>query len=116
MNRVLEIRSYTLKPGTRAQFHALVLSEAIPMLKRWKIDVVYFGPSAHDDLSYVLMRSFQSLDDRQKSQDDFYGSDEWRHGPREGIIALIENYTSFVVPVDATTLEAFRELGGPGQA
>ncbi len=46
--RVVEMRSYNLKPGTRDRFHQIVLKEALPMLKRWKVDVIGYGPSLHD--------------------------------------------------------------------
>ena len=39
-SKIVEIRSYNLKPGTRDRFHQLFLKEALPMLKRWKVDVV----------------------------------------------------------------------------
>ena len=35
--RIVEIRSYNLKPGTREQFQKLFEREALPMLKRWKV-------------------------------------------------------------------------------
>jgi hypothetical protein len=108
MNRVLEIRTYTLKPGTREQFHSFVMEFSLPMLKRWGVDVVLVGPSLHDDVSYVLMRSYADLRDRQESQDAFYGSDEWKNGPREPILALIETFTSVVLPVTPEALNAYR--------
>ena len=108
---VLEIRGYTLKPGTRAAFHARFLREALPMLRRWKVDVVGFGPSAHDDVSYYLMRAFPDVPERQRSEDAFYGSDEWIKGPRAAVLADIETYTTVVVRVDAATLAAARRFG-----
>jgi hypothetical protein len=96
--RMIEIRSYNLKPGTRDQFHKLFVEQSLPMLKRWKVEVVSYGTSFHDEDSYYLMRAYSSLEERQKSQDAFYGSDEWRQGPRESILALIINYTTVVVP------------------
>jgi hypothetical protein len=45
MDHFVEIRSYTLKPGTRQQFHRLFLEEAYPMLQRWNVEVVSYGPS-----------------------------------------------------------------------
>jgi hypothetical protein len=83
MNRVVEIRSYNLKPGTRPTFHQMVVEQAVPMLKRWQGDVVAYGPSLHDEDSYYLMRAYATLEDRQQSQDAFYGSAEWLEGPRE---------------------------------
>ena len=82
MNKVVEIRSYNLKPGSRGEFHRLVVEVSLPMLRRWGVDVVAFGPSPHDDNSYYLVRAYDSLEHRQSSQDAFYGSPEWRQGPR----------------------------------
>ncbi|MBK9747891.1 MAG: NIPSNAP family protein [Chloroflexi bacterium] len=108
MTRTLEIRSYTLKAGTRAAFHTLFVDQSLPMLQRWRVDVVAYGPSLHDEDSYYLMRAYASLEDRQESQDAFYGSAEWREGPRAGIIALIQDMTSFVIAVDDQTLAGLR--------
>ena len=105
----VEIRSYNLKPGTRSQFHGLFVNESLPMLQRWKVDVVAFGPSPHDEDSYYLIRRYDSLAHREQSQDDFYGSDEWKLGPREAILALIENYTSIVLEMDEVTVNNLRK-------
>ena len=102
--RVVEIRSYNLKPGSRDRFHQLFLREALPMLQRWKVDVVGYGPSLHDSDSYYLMRAYSGVDERQKSEDAFYGSDEWKKGPREAILAAIDTYTTIVIRVDDATL------------
>jgi ketosteroid isomerase-like protein len=105
---VVEIRSYSLKPGTRDPFHLLFVQEALPMLHRFKVDVVAYGPSLHDRSSYYLMRAFSSLEDRERSEDAFYGSDEWRQGPREAILSCIESYTTVVVSLDDATLRGLR--------
>jgi hypothetical protein len=110
--RIVEIRSYNLKPGTRDTFHQLAERDAIPMLKRWKIDVVAYGPSLHDANSYFLIRSFDSIEARQRSEDAFYGSDEWIKGPRAAVLACIESYTTVVVPLDRATLDGLRKTAG----
>ena len=112
MNCIIEIRSYNLKPGTRTDYHKVVVEQAIPMLKRWKMDVVAFGPSPHDEDSYYLIRAFDDLNDLQQQEDAFYGSDEWRQGPREAVVSRIENYTSIVLEVDDATLQGLRRPGG----
>jgi ketosteroid isomerase-like protein len=109
-NRIVEIRSYNLKPGTRERFHQRFLDEALPMLKRWKFDVVAYGPSLHDADSYYLMRSFAGADERERSEDAFYGSDEWRQGPRDAVLADIETYTTVVVRLDDNTLRGLRGI------
>ena len=109
MKKTVEIRSYNLKPRSREEFHRLVLEKSMPMLKRWKVDVVDFGPSLHDGCSYYLIRAYQSLEDRQKSQDAFYGSDEWCKGPRDAIVGLIESYTTVVVEMEEAVVDALRK-------
>ena len=108
MGHFVEIRSYNLKPGTRQEFHRLFLEEAFPMLQRREVDVVAYGPSLHDTDSYFLMRRYDSLSQREESENTFYGSDEWRQGPREAIIALIESYTEIVLELDDATLRGLR--------
>ena len=36
-------------------------------------------------------------------EDAFYGSDDWRLGPREAILALLENYIDIVLELDEVT-------------
>lgn len=108
---MVEIRSYTLKPGTGDAFHALVLERSIPMLARWKVDVVAYGPSLHDDQAYVLIRAYDDLGERQASQDAFYGSAEWKEGPRDSLLAMIESYTTVVLDMDEAAIEALRTAG-----
>lgn len=95
--RLIEIRSYKLKPGTAAAFDAAVRNEAIPMLRRWKTDVVAFGPSPHEPDTYFLIRAYNDLADLEAQQGAFYGSDEWRSGPREALVSRIESYLNTVV-------------------
>ena len=108
MNRVIEIRTYNLKLGTRDAFHRLVVEKSLPMLARWNVDVVAYGPSLHDADSYYLIRSYASVDDLRQSEEAFYGSAEWREGPREAILALIDSYASAVIEVDEATLRGLR--------
>lgn len=112
--KVVEIRSYNLKPGTRDRFHQLFLTEALPMLHRWKVDVIAYGPSLHDKDSYFLMRGFDGVGVRQEAEDAFYGSEEWIKGPRERVLADIDSYTTIVIRLDEATTQGLRKAGGPG--
>lgn len=108
MTRLVEIRSYNLKPGSRTEFHRLVSERSLPLLKRWSIDVIAFGPSLHDDNSYYLIRAYDNLDERQSSQDAFYGSSNWRLGPREAIVSLIDSDTPIVIDMEASVVDSLR--------
>ena len=110
MNSFVEIRSYDLKPGTRNEFHRLFIEEAFPLLKRWNVDVVAYGPSLHDETSYYLIRRFDNLAHREESENAFYRSDDWKKGPREAIVSLIENYTEVVLELDEVTVQGLLSL------
>jgi hypothetical protein len=97
---MIEILSLNLKPGTRDKFHQLLVTESFPLQKKWKIKIVANGPSLHDENSYYVIRAFESLEDRQKKEDDFYGSDDWQKGPRTAMLSLIDNYAMTVISAE----------------
>lgn len=111
MKIFVEIRSYNLKSSNRDEFHRLVCQESYPLMKRWGVDVIAFGPSPHDDISYFLIRGYESLEHRQSSQDVFYGSSDWRQGPREAIISLIDSDTSIVLEMEVSVVDSLRKIG-----
>ena len=108
MRRAVEIRSYTLRPGTRDAFDALMRERAVPLLRDFGMDVVACGPSPHDADAYTLIRAWHDLADRAASQDAFYGGAAWREGPREAILALIEQFASTVLLLDEATIDVLR--------
>ena len=90
--RLVEIRAYRLKPGTRADFHAAVTERALPMVRGYGMDVVAHGPLLNDENGYFLVRSFADLAELTAQEDGFYGSAAWREGPREALVSRIETY------------------------
>jgi len=108
MHHFVEFRSLNLKPNTRNEFHRLYIEEALPLLQRWNFDVVAYGPSLHDENSYYVIRRFESLSQREQMEDAYYASDDWRRGPRERILALIEYYTDIVIELDEITVRELR--------
>lgn len=112
---VVEIRSYNLVPGTRGRFHQRFVTEALPLLEKAKVDVVAYGPSLHDADSYFLIRAYPGIEERQRSEDAFYGSDAWIKGPRAATLADILSYTTIVVRLDDPVLEMLRTSLGPAR-
>jgi len=108
VNHFIEIRILNLKPGTREEFYRLYIEQALPLLKRWNFDVVAHGPSLHDENTYYVIRRFESLAQREEMENAYYASDDWRQGPREGMLALIENYTDIVLELDDVTVQGLR--------
>ena len=106
--RVLEIRTYRIAAGHRDEFQRRFEHGALPMLRRWEIDVVGFGSSVDDDEHWVLLRAFASLEERTRQEDAFYDSDEWKTEHRPGIMALIEAYHTVVLETTADAIETLR--------
>jgi hypothetical protein len=96
-NSIIEILTIDLKPGHRDEFHKLYVGEALPLLKKWNFEVLAYGPSLHDVNSYYVIRRFKSLQDRERSEDAYYSSDEWQKGPRSAILALVDDFAYAVV-------------------
>ncbi|MDX6479680.1 MAG: hypothetical protein QOG85_190 [Gaiellaceae bacterium] len=110
-DRVVEFRTYRLRLGTEAAFHRLVAEESVPLLTRFGIDVVRFGPSEQSDdgfVDYVLVRSYESDEAREEQEAQFYGSSEWRGGPREEIVTKIESYHTVVLTLPSPAVDALR--------
>ena len=110
MKRILEIRTMNLKPGTRHEFLRLY-REALPLQqKRWGVDVVAYGPSLERPDAVYSIRAYDSLTQREQSQEAFYSSPDWREGPREGLVSKIESYVDTVLELNSETIDALGNL------
>ena len=107
--RLLEIRAYKLKPGTRDEYDRLFRDEAAPLLQRFEIDVVAVGPSTGDPNGYFLIRAFDDVDDRARREEAFYSSPEWREGPRQAVPDCIVTYADAVLELPDEIIEALRK-------
>ena len=96
--RVFELRVYTLKADTRPAFQERAEQQILPMLARNGIEVVHAGPSLHDDRSFCLIRAFPSLEERERQLGEFYGSEEWLTMHQDTVMAMIDSYSTCVVP------------------
>jgi hypothetical protein len=100
---VLDIRTYKVVAGRRDDFDRIFREHARPMLERHGIDVVAAGPSLLDDDPYTLIRSFDSLAERDRQLEGFYGSEEWLENYDGPVSALIDAYHVVVVLTPAET-------------
>jgi hypothetical protein len=106
--RLVEIRAYRLKPGTRADFHTAAAERALPMVRAFGMDVVAHGPVPGDENGYFLVRSFADLAQRNAQEDGFYGSPAWRDGPREALVSRIEAYVDTLLWLLPSSIEDLR--------
>ncbi|WP_427884845.1 NIPSNAP family protein [Kribbella sp. GL6] len=101
---IVEVRTYRLKPGTRHEFVRVMRDESLPLLAAAGIQVAGCGASLVDEdgaEEAYLIRTFDSLAQREEQETAFYSSDAWRSGPREAIVSRIESMHTIVL--DSTT-------------
>ena len=108
MEEIIDILILNIKPGQLSTFDQLYRDLALPVLKKWNVQVIAFGPSIHEEDNYMVIRSYKSLDDRQKSQDSYYESEDWRSGPREIILSFVKSYSTVVIPANDDLINGFK--------
>ncbi|MGJ0479242.1 NIPSNAP family protein [Pantoea agglomerans] len=108
MKKTVEILQYTLQKGTGSAFHTTMQEVSVPLHQRHGIDVVSFGQSLHDPDCYYLIRAFDSAESMSEVLDAFYGSSDWRNGPREEIVRTIETSIKTVMTLPSLSLDGLR--------
>ena len=108
MKRLVEIRSYRLKPGMAARFEA-AMREALPMVRASGMDVVAFGHSDHEHESFHLIRAYADRAQLQAQQEAFYSSAAWREGPRENLVACLDDYLNTLLWLSPAAIDELRE-------
>ena len=89
---IVEVRSYRIKPGRRAEFLRLFETRALPALQAHGMKVT--GPflDVENPNKLVWLRGFPSLEERDRMKDAFYGGDLWKN-ELEGIaMPMIDSY------------------------
>ena len=105
---ITETRIYKLKENSSENFTEVFTEQSLPMMKRWKINVVDYGFSLIDKESFYLIRNYESVEQCKESQNAFYGSDEWINGPEKEIMNCIDTYNTVVID-NATFLTKLNE-------
>ncbi len=89
---IVEVRSYRIKPGHRAEFIELFETRAIPALRSFGMKVL--GPmlDLENPNKFVWLRSFPSLEERERMRNAFYGSELWKNELEALAMSLLESY------------------------
>lgn len=109
---ILEIRTYRATPGARDELLRLLRDEGLPLLDQHGITVVALGPSLVEEDGHqeaYLIRAFASLPARAAQEAAFYGSEQWRTGPREAILSRIESYHTVVIETSEQAVRALQQ-------
>ena len=97
-NSLLEMRLFKLRPGTRPEFDRISREGTIPMMRRYGINVVDFGPMLNDEDGYFLLRAFGSEQDRVEKSQAIYATAEWEENYDAPVTSMIADYRTAVIP------------------
>lgn len=89
---IVEVRSYRIKPGHRAEFIELFEKRAISALRSYGMQVL--GPllDVENPNKFVWLRSFPSLEERERMRNDFYGGDLWKNELEAIAMPMLDSY------------------------
>jgi hypothetical protein len=89
---IVEVRSYRIKPGMREEFIKMFETRAVPALRKYGMKIV--GPllDVENPNKFVFLRSFPSLEERERMKDAFYGGDIWKNELEPFAMPLLDSY------------------------
>ena len=89
---IVEVRSYRIKPGKRAEFIKMFETRSVPVLREYGMKIV--GPllDVENPNKFVFLRSFPSIEDREPMKEAFYSSDIWKNELESILMPMIDSY------------------------
>ena len=89
---IVEVRSYRIKPGRRAEFIQFFETRAIPAQRTHGMKIL--GPllDLENPNKFVFLRSFPSLDERDRMKNTFYEGALWKNELEAIAMPLIDSY------------------------
>jgi hypothetical protein len=101
---IIEMRTYRIKPGTRAEFLEIFRTKSVPAHR--EIGMTIAGPflSVEDPDTFFFMRGFPDLESREPMKAKFYEGELWKRELEAILMPMIERYDVVVVegPPDIT--------------
>jgi hypothetical protein len=97
---IVEMRTYKLKPGTRAEFLEIFETRSVPAHR--EIGMKIRGPflSIEDPDVFFFMRAFPDLASREPMKARFYEGPLWKSELEAKLMPMIEKYDVVVVEAD----------------
>jgi hypothetical protein len=89
---IVEVRTYRIKPGRRDEFIKFFETRSIPALRSHGIKVL--GPllDLENPNKFVWLRSFPSMEERDRMKNSFYESELWKNELESIAMPMIESY------------------------
>ena len=94
---IVEMRTYKLKPGRRAEFLEIFRTRSMPA--HAEIGMKILGPflSIEDPDTFFFMRGFPDLASRDPMKEKFYEGELWKRELEERLMPMIEKFEVVLV-------------------
>jgi NIPSNAP protein len=94
---IIEMRTYKIKPGKRAEFLEIFRSKSVPA--HAEIGMKILGPflSIEDGDTFFFMRGFPDLASREPMKAKFYEGELWKRELENVLMPMIEKYEVVLV-------------------
>ena len=94
---IIEMRTYTTKPGKRSQFLEVFRSRSVPAHR--ELGMAVSGPflSVDDPDTFFFMRGFPDLASREPMKARFYEGELWMGELEHVLMPMLEKYEVVVV-------------------
>lgn len=98
---IIEVRTYRTKPGLRDRFIAFFEERSIPALRAEGMTVL--GPmlDLEDPDTFVWLRGFPSLEERDRMKSAFYDGDLWKNELEAIAMPMLESYSAVLTQTTA---------------
>jgi hypothetical protein len=89
---IVEVRSYRIKPGRRAEFIRFFETQSVPALRAHGMKVT--GPflDLENPNKFVWLRSFPSVEARDQMKTAFYEGEVWKNKLEAIAMPMLESY------------------------
>jgi hypothetical protein len=94
---IIEMRTYKLQPGKRAEFLEIFRTKSVPAHD--EIGMKILGPflSLEDPDTFFFMRGFPDLQSREPMKAKFYEGELWKSELESKLMPMIEKYEVMLV-------------------
>jgi len=113
---IVEVRSYRIRPGKREEFIKLFETRAVPALREYGMKIV--GPllDVENPNKFVFLRSFPSLEERDRLKDAFYSSDIWKKELEQIAMPLLDSYDVILCEASSGCVFDWETTEGAGES
>jgi NIPSNAP len=113
---IVEVRKYKVKAGLRARFLQLFETRTRPLQRSFGMGVI--GPflDLEDPDSFVWLRTFPSIEERDRMKSALYDGPEWKDELEALAMPMLERFETTLTSMDGPADEraALQTLARPG--